>query len=138
MLGNSVQTEGVAWFLGHLFKAWGYLDKIPEIEDLPSRRPPPEVKWEDLPALRQTAGQEISVEVGLAWDYLKNADHKGSDVRLDTGTILKPTIWPRMAISPGCRRKSPRKLIFTTRMYVCMYVYIHTIHTYIHRGKTRR
>ena len=36
----------------------------------------------------------------LVWFYLCAAGHRGSDVRLETGLLMRPSAWPRMGIEP--------------------------------------
>jgi hypothetical protein len=48
--------------------------------------------------LSSVLNRGVTKEQLLVLSYVRQADHKGSDVRLDTGDFLTPKAWPRQCV----------------------------------------
>jgi hypothetical protein len=59
-----------------------------------------------LPDVSTEAGELTGVSRGwtpeqqLVVEHLRGVDHRGSDVRLDAGTLMSPSAWPRRSLRP--------------------------------------
>ena len=108
-LGNTFNTEYMAWLLSHMFVAWGWRDKVIKIEDLSTRAGPPfSVGLEESVSRAEVQRQFEALgpmrgfcpEQSLVLSFIRGAEHRGSDVRLSAGTICNPDCWPRHSIDP--------------------------------------
>jgi hypothetical protein len=95
LLGNSFQCEIVAFLTGHLMVHWGFLRKPASFAEIRARASPADGPPAAMPNFRGG----ISPEVALVLEHQRGLDPRGSDVRLDTGTLMAPKIYPRKAIA---------------------------------------
>ena len=96
LLGNTFHCVTVAWLVGQWGVACGFLDTAPSLNDLMdrSRREQEGTEQRDLDDNFDDGQLMVSM-------LSRHADHKGSDVRLSTGEVFRPCIWPRQGINPG-------------------------------------
>ena len=52
------------------------------------------------PDAGEVAWRGWNLEQRLVVDHLRSVDHRGSDVRLDAGTLMAPSSWPRRSLRP--------------------------------------
>ena len=65
---------------------------------------------EDVPSLADLGLGEVSetqLEENLIHSLLRRSDSRGSDVRLDTGTVFRCQAWPRSSVDPDKWRWQP-------------------------------
>ena len=96
LAGMTQHAEVTAAFLSARAVAAGYARAVLDVGQLRAQRelepdPLATAKWLQLEG-RGWSPQQASVA-----EHLRAADHRGSDVRLATGTMMKPSCWPRMA-----------------------------------------
>ena len=92
LLGNSWNTYTTGWLLNHLAVDLHYVNKVFTPDELRRGLPAlkPEAELADLPGYRSlTLGEQLVLR------FLQGVDHRGSDVRLDTGQLFRPNCWPR-------------------------------------------
>ena len=53
-------------------------------------------------ALEAAHSRRWTIEQALVVEHLRSCDHRGSDVRLQTGSLMRPSGWPRMAVEAKC------------------------------------
>jgi hypothetical protein len=95
LLGNSFQCEVVAFISSHLLCHWGILASPISFSDIRDRVSAklPVVKHQ--PVFRGG----LSMEAALVLEHQRGLDPRGSDVRLDTGALMSPKVFPRLAIA---------------------------------------
>ena len=96
LLGNTFHVIVVAWLLAHLAVAWRYLPELPAISSIREAGQ----RLRNGPLREEESTRGFSVEQLLVLEHVRHADHKGSDVRLDTGALMSPSVWPRKSINP--------------------------------------
>ena len=87
-MGCSVNCYALAWVLGQALKT--YLGREIKIEDL----------WLHAPILIQD-GADREWQEECMRQFCRRATHRGSDVRLATGRLMRPNLWPRQSIDPS-------------------------------------
>ena len=90
LVGNSFQAVVVAFLIGHLLVLRG-LAKGPVAV---------EAAWGSTPFAGETEAANVgdgSLEEKVVRHYHRLCIYRGSDVRLATGTLLRPGIWPRQS-----------------------------------------
>jgi hypothetical protein len=95
LLGNSFQCEVVAFITSHLLCSWGFLPRpatFAEIRGRVTARPP---KGQKAPVFRGS----LTMDAALVLEHQRGLDPRGSDVRLDTGVLMAPKVFPRLAIA---------------------------------------
>ena len=96
LLGNSWHTETVGWLLNHYALYRGFVTRLYSVEELraglPRSRPP-------AVAAQLPGDKQYSPDERLVLQYLRGADHRGSDVRLETGCLFRPDCWPRCSLN---------------------------------------
>ena len=105
LCGNSFSVPTAAWLLAHLAQEWGLLQRAPCMRVILSSLNEERALVRGLAA--ETSPQQettcavapvrggLDLEQLLALSYIRGADHRGSDVRLDTGEQACPSQWPR-------------------------------------------
>ena len=130
LVGNAFHTGIVALLLAPLFHGLGLLQTRPTPDEIVLRMhlPPGEVHTEgrtyeretarqhekDLEAMRgkvhpsaEAAKQGVSsgdtkdLQSALLGSFFRAADYRGSDVRIDSGELMRPHSWPRRSIDPA-------------------------------------
>ena len=94
LLGNSFQCEVVAFLTGHLLVRWKVLALPPSVAAIRERHSP-QPDDEPMPKLRG----DLPAETALVLEHQRGLDPRGSDVRLDAGTLMAPKVFPRKAIA---------------------------------------
>jgi len=100
LLGNSFHCGTVAWLAGHWAVRAGYLSSVPDVVDMRLKGPDRGVIGPPVVA-HLSCGSHTDPSVQLAENMVRRATHRGSDVRLDTGDILRPDAWPRKPVDPS-------------------------------------
>lgn len=95
LVGKSWQAETAAWLLNHLALHPQYSSRMYTIEELRSGVPN---QVATTPFVELPGGQVLSLDEQLVMKYLQGVDHRGSDVRLDSGALFGPTCWPRCSL----------------------------------------
>ena len=130
LIGNSFHAGVVALLLAPLFRTQGLLSETPTPDELVQRmglrpgeifvpgidaslRRPRDFHRHDCqrrghvyPSVADaTAAVDASstpeLEAALFHSIIRAADYRGSDVRLDSGELLRPHAWPRRSIDPA-------------------------------------
>ena len=114
LIGNGFQCAVVGHLLAHWAVAAGYLKCIPTVaemratggrsahSDLAFEKPALGAGPEPAAACKHEAGpEEACPSVVLTEELVRRADPRGSDVRLDTGALLRPGVWPRQPVNTG-------------------------------------
>jgi len=98
LVGNAFYVPAIAWLLGHRLYQEGILSSIPCVAQCWG-----EPSAEAAEALRQRLEPADAEADGLAVEVIKhihrNSCGKGSDVRLATGVLFNPGVWPRRAVA---------------------------------------
>ena len=96
LAGMTQQCEIVAALCSARAAAIGYVEKVLHVGELRTHR---EVFPDPLAVAKKLKieGRGWTPQQALVAEHLRAADHRGSDVRLSSGTMLKPSCWPRMA-----------------------------------------
>jgi hypothetical protein len=103
LLGNSFQCEVVAFLTGHLLVKWKFLAEPSSFKDIRAKVSPAQGPQGPMPELRGG----LSPETALVLEHQRGLDPRGSDVRLDTGTLMAPKIYPRRSIAAALWRWKP-------------------------------
>ena len=98
LLGNSFRVEVVAWLLSHVAYKFGYLDKIPTIEEIRSKATRTHARGTPLQEPLESRG--FSPEQTVVLEHIRGCNQKGSDVKLNTQTLMDPDCWPRLSLDP--------------------------------------
>lgn len=99
-LGGTFAPAIVAWLVQHLVVSWDSSFPVVEPSILVSRScgrvsvP----RWAGLELSTSTRG--FTIEQLMTLLFVRSAEHRGSDVRMDTGALTRPGIWPRAAVNP--------------------------------------
>ena len=114
LLGNGFQCATVAHLLAHWAVAAGYLKCVPPVSEMRlagGRSSSSDLSFEpsllgESPGAAEVCKHEAelgkrSPSVLLTEELVRRADPRGSDVRLDTGALLRPGIWPRQPVNTG-------------------------------------
>ena len=100
LIGNAFYVPAIAWLIGHKLHQTGILPKIPTVSQCWG-----EPGDEAMDGLRRRLGSQGSEADGMAEEVIKhihrNSCGKGSDVRLATGVLFNPGVWPRRAVAAG-------------------------------------
>ena len=103
LLGSSFQCGVVAWILQPFLEERGFLDRTFSVSEIRASLP---ILWAARSLQRPLAVDESfgaavgrPVEVLLASAYIQRADHRGSDVRLASGALFRPDVWPRIPVT---------------------------------------
>ena len=99
LVGNSFQCETVGWLLSHLFLELGWMLVIPAIASFASRRT--DAARAQMLALERPITRGFDLAQLLVLSFIRGIDHRGSDVRLDSGVMMNPSSWPRQGIPAG-------------------------------------
>ena len=83
LVSQGLQVALCAPLLKKILDEWSLLSPPAETTTLP------DVHWRGW-----------SLEERLVVDHLRSVDHRGSDVRLDAGTLMSPSSWPRRSLRP--------------------------------------
>jgi len=98
LVGNAFYTPAIAWLMGHKLYQCGILDSIPRMA-----RCWGEPAAEALEDLQRRMDPAKGAEDALAEEVIKhvhrNCSGRGSDVRLATGVLFNPGVWPRRAVA---------------------------------------
>ena len=111
LVGNSFACSVVAYIFAHWAVQQGYLTAVPSVEEMRRRGG----DWTGARAALHTdvpdseaAGKLCLKKVGdeeqqdpsaeLVMELIRRADPRGSDVRLDSGDLMRPDCWPRKPV----------------------------------------
>ena len=102
LLGNSFSCLAVAFLLSHWLEDRQWRDRPSSAQEVVEAAglgmdlaPACAVRQHDLRGCLPDASVE------LVEQYARRATHRGSDIRLDTGVLLRPDAWPRQPIDPS-------------------------------------
>ena len=116
LCGNSYQCEVVAFLTGHLMVHWEILPARVTFEEIRRRVSPGESRIRGIERRRTYKGLDekmlkfhgvLSADEALVLEHQRGLDPRGSDVRLDTGTLMAPKIYPRKAIAAALWKRQP-------------------------------
>jgi hypothetical protein len=91
LLARSWHPLMTAWFVQSALLRHGLVDDLAPLEELQLRLPRREPRV-------SAAENQKELSHNLVCHYLRHADHRGSDVRLDAGQLFRPSAWPRQPI----------------------------------------
>eukprot|EP00973_Karenia_brevis_P080982 11233791-Karenia_brevis.AAC.1 len=98
LVGNSFHCGVVAWLLSHWAQSAGFLDKVLTVQEMRSR---PQTFSQGRQIQHKDLGEpDEEASILLVEEMSRRCTHRGSDVRLGTGSIFKPDSWPRKPINP--------------------------------------
>ena len=95
VLSKSFSCAVIAWLLAHLAKAASYVSFITQ----PSAMRSLFVPSESLRSL--SLSEHIRTQKVLVRQLCRRVSHRGSDVRLNTGQLMRPDVWPRQPTDPS-------------------------------------
>ena len=90
VLGNGMHSRVVSFLLSHLASKWGLRDGPLSLQDMAA--------W-DAPVQDQASPGDL--ELRLVNELMRRADARGSDVKLTTGEMMKPSRISRLAVQSG-------------------------------------
>ena len=104
-IGSSFQCELVAWLIGPWAVSCGYskiLPSLSSVRDSLDREDHVNVvrSSADTAPARDEEGGEPGLVRRLCLDMVRHADHRGSDVRISSGALFRPSVWPRQSVNP--------------------------------------
>jgi len=98
LIGNAFYVPVIAWLIGQKLYQCGIIDKIPRMAQCWGE---PEAKAvEDMERrLDPAKGAEDALAEEVIKHIHRNSSGRGSDVRLATGVLFNPGVWPRRAVA---------------------------------------
>ena len=121
LMGNAFHAGVVAVLLAQGAFAAGFLESVPHPQEIvdryglpPGHSSPRSAAWplsrakvsrDHLgyypPDLLGSSTDRRRAELKLVTELCRNVEHRGSDVRVDAGELMRPMTWPRGAIDPN-------------------------------------
>ena len=102
LLGNSFSCFAVAFLLSHWLEDRQWRNRPSSAQEVVEaaglgvlNAPSCSVRQHSL------RSNPPDASVALVEEYARRATHRGSDIRLDTGVLLRPDAWPRQPIDPS-------------------------------------
>ena len=100
LVGNAFYAPAVAWLVGHKLQQAGIISEVPTMDQCWGK--PTKMELDRLQArLNGDKGEADAIAEEVIRQVHRNSSGKGSDVRLATGIIFNPGMWPRRAIAAG-------------------------------------
>ena len=99
LIGNAFHTVVVAWVLGTALADAGVLQRPPTVEECWGIHKKSMARGEAI--ARRWGPLEVALPMLAVQLYHRSATHRGSDVRLATGTLHDPRCWPRQSVPVG-------------------------------------
>ena len=96
LIGNSFQSNVIAWLVGQLLVAMGLWIRAPTPQQCVDGLSADDAStlsghYRDL----QSDDIDPDLERRLVRTFIRGVNHKGSDVRITTGELYHPNAWPR-------------------------------------------
>jgi hypothetical protein len=99
LVGRALHPRVLVWFLRSWAFAVGLTDVWPPLAACFAREGHLACQGPELED-DEAIWRGWTVEERLIVEHLRGVDHRGSDVRLDTGQLMTPSSWPRRALKP--------------------------------------
>ena len=111
LICNSFCCSVVAWFFGQALSSIGILPKAPTMSQCWGELGDEEA--EKLDTWGPSGGQDSQLDKEVMRHIVRAAMYRGSDVRLATGVLVSPGIWPRKAL---CTDRWQWKVVLSYKM----------------------
>jgi hypothetical protein len=97
LLREALNTPGLTWLMGWILHYHQVIDRIPSaLAGWHIGYYPPE--WGETREYHKRNSEATEEEKDVVASYIRRADVRGSDVRLDIGVPFRPAAWPRAAV----------------------------------------
>ena len=101
LCGNTWSVPATAFQLGSLFAEWGIFSRPPTVEEVVTRQTShllQSVKADPRHLPEGGPRRDLPDDVRLVLRLAAGCEHTGSDIRMSTGTLVKPSVYPRQEV----------------------------------------